>query len=116
MVLAEARCLVDAAWSLTRFYRNESCGKCIPCRLGSQKLVDVLDGVSSGSATRAQIESIAPLGRTMRLSSICGLGKVVDKPIDSVRQHFKDEYEAHVLRKTCPAGVCFGGGAPGART
>jgi NADH:ubiquinone oxidoreductase subunit F (NADH-binding)/NADH:ubiquinone oxidoreductase subunit E len=116
MVLAEGRCLVDAAWSLTRFYRNESCGKCIPCRLGSQKLVDVLDGVSSGTATRAQIESIAPLGRTMRLASICGLGKVVDVPIASVRKHFPEEYEDHVIRRTCRAGVCFGGTAAGART
>jgi NADH:ubiquinone oxidoreductase subunit F (NADH-binding)/NADH:ubiquinone oxidoreductase subunit E len=116
MVLAEGRCVIDAAWSLTRFYRNESCGKCIPCRLGSQKMVDLLDGIATGTATAEQVGSIEPLGRTMRLASICGLGKVVDVPIQSVKKHFKDEYEDHVLRRTCQAGVCFGGQATGART
>jgi NADH:ubiquinone oxidoreductase subunit F (NADH-binding) len=76
----------------------------------------LLDGITSGTATGEQVESIEPLGRTMRLASICGLGKVVDVPIQSVRKHFKDEYEDHVLRRTCRAGVCFGGEMPGART
>ena len=107
MVLAEGTCLVDAALSLTRFYRNESCGKCVPCRVGSEKLVSILEAVVASRATAATVEPIARLGRTMQQASICGLGKVVDVPVRSVMQHFAHEWAEHVEHRTCPDGVCF---------
>jgi formate dehydrogenase beta subunit len=107
IVLADDRCLVDAALNFTRFYRNESCGKCVPCRVGSQKIVDIIAGISQGTATDRDIAEIDRLSLTLDLTSICGLGQVVPSPIQSVLKYFRPEVEDHLLRKTCPAGVCF---------
>jgi formate dehydrogenase beta subunit len=107
VALADDRCLVDAALNFTRFYRNESCGKCVPCRVGSQKIVDIIAGIAQGTARPQDIAEIDRLSLTLDLTSICGLGQVVPSPMQSVLKYFRPEVDEHLLKKTCPSGVCF---------
>jgi NADH:ubiquinone oxidoreductase subunit F (NADH-binding)/NADH:ubiquinone oxidoreductase subunit E len=107
VALADDRCLVDAALNFTRFYRNESCGKCVPCRVGSQKIVDIIAGIAQGTARAQDIAEIDRLSLTLDLTSICGLGQVVPSPIQSVLKHFRSEVDDHVNNKKCPSGICF---------
>jgi len=107
IILADDRCVVDCALNFTRFYRNESCGKCVPCRVGSQKIVDIIAGIAQGTARSKDIAEIDRLSLTLDLTSICGLGQVVPSPIQSVLKHFREEVDQHLLHRNCPAGVCF---------
>jgi NADH:ubiquinone oxidoreductase subunit F (NADH-binding) len=97
---------LDMALNATRFFRNESCGKCVPCRVGSQKLVAMLSGWSQGNGSAADLTLLDELSAALRLTSICGLGQVVPAPIASVVKHFREELESHLLQQRCPAGVC----------
>lgn len=106
--LAEGRCMLDSALNFTRFFRNESCGKCVPCRVGSQKMVDLIKELRNGRAKDFDyVEVIDSLADVLKLTSICGLGQVVHKPIQSVIKYWKDEVEDHLHRSICPANVCF---------
>jgi NADH:ubiquinone oxidoreductase subunit F (NADH-binding)/NADH:ubiquinone oxidoreductase subunit E len=106
--LAEGRCMLDSALNFTRFFRNESCGKCVPCRVGSQKMVDLIKELRNGRAKDFDyVEVIDSLADVLKLTSICGLGQVVHKPIQSVIKYWKDEVEDHLRRSVCPANVCF---------
>jgi NADH:ubiquinone oxidoreductase subunit F (NADH-binding) len=107
IAIAEDRCLVDAALNFTRFYRNESCGKCVPCRVGSQKIVDIIAGITQGTARPQDIAEIERLSLTLDLTSICGLGQVVPSPFASVLKYFKAEVDDHLVHRTCPSGACF---------
>lgn len=107
VVCAEGRCMLDMAVNAVRFYRNESCGKCVPCRLGSQKMVEMLMGWTEGRSTSTDRQVLDELSSAMKLTSICGLGQVVPVPIVSVLKHFPDVIEEHLSKRTCPAGVCF---------
>jgi NADH:ubiquinone oxidoreductase subunit F (NADH-binding) len=109
VVCDENTCMLDMALNSTKFFRNESCGKCVPCRVGSQKMVDLLTGWTQGQASSADLALIDELSDALRLTSICGLGQVVPAPIASVLKHFREEVEAHITRRECPAGVCFTG-------
>jgi NADH:ubiquinone oxidoreductase subunit F (NADH-binding)/NADH:ubiquinone oxidoreductase subunit E len=109
VIIAEGTCLVDAALNYTRFYRNESCGKCVPCRVGSQKIVDIIAGVAQGTARENDLAEIDRLADTLMMTSICGLGQVVPSPIKSVMKYFFEEVEDHRIRRTCPSGICFSG-------
>ena len=110
VVCDEGSCMLDMALNAAKFFRNESCGKCVPCRVGSQKMVDMLTGWTQGQGLRhADLALIDELSDAMRLTSICGLGQVVPAPIASVLKHFRDEVEAHIHAPRCPAGVCFTG-------
>jgi len=106
VVCSDERCMLDMALNSIEFFRNESCGKCVPCRMGTQKLVDILTGWTQGKGTAADIPLVDELSEAMKLASICGLGQFAHMPITSVLQHFREEVEDHVLRKRCPAGVC----------
>jgi NADH:ubiquinone oxidoreductase subunit F (NADH-binding)/NADH:ubiquinone oxidoreductase subunit E len=106
VVCAEPACMLDMALSATQFYRNESCGKCVPCRVGSQKMVDILAGWTQGDASSGDVALVDELSQALRLTSICGLGQVVPSPIASVLKYFREEVEAHILRRECPSGVC----------
>lgn len=86
--LNEDRDLIDCAINCTRFYRNESCGKCVPCRVGSQKMVDICEGVLAGTARADDIDQVERLMRTLYLTSICGLGQVVPKPFETVVKYW----------------------------
>jgi NADH:ubiquinone oxidoreductase subunit F (NADH-binding) len=99
-------CMLDMALNAVKFYRNESCGKCVPCRVGSQKLVDMLTGWTQGKQNSTDLQVLDELSHAMMLTSICGLGQIVPAPIQSVLRHFRDEVDAHVKEARCPAGVC----------
>ena len=106
VVCAEDRCMLDMALNATQFFRNESCGKCVPCRVGSQKLVGMLTSWTHGKGSSGDLSLLDELADTLRLTSICGLGQVVPAPIASVLKHFHGEIESHLLHSHCPAGVC----------
>jgi formate dehydrogenase beta subunit len=109
VVCAEGRCMLDMALNAVRFFRNESCGKCVPCRVGSQKMVSLLTNWTHGSSSPSDRQTLEDLTKAMRLASICGLGQIVHAPIASVLKHFPKVIEEHLDRKYCPAGVCFQG-------
>ncbi|MGD0301392.1 MAG: NADH-ubiquinone oxidoreductase-F iron-sulfur binding region domain-containing protein [Bryobacteraceae bacterium] len=106
VVCAEGRCMLDMALNAVKFFRNESCGKCVPCRMGSQKMVDILTGWTHGKGSRSDMELIDELTDALKLTSICGLGQFAHAPLSSVLLHFRPEIEAHILQKQCPEGVC----------
>lgn len=107
VALAEGTCMLDAALNVVTFFRNESCGKCVPCRVGSDKLVQILERATRGQADISEIDLIGELAETMQLTSICGLGQAAPLPITSVLKYFKDEVILHLTEKRCPEGVCF---------
>jgi NADH:ubiquinone oxidoreductase subunit F (NADH-binding)/NADH:ubiquinone oxidoreductase subunit E len=107
MALAEGTCMLDAALNVVTFFRNESCGKCVPCRVGSDKIVQILDRATRGQAESTEIELIGELAETMQLTSICGLGQAAPLPITSALKYFGDEIMTHLTQKRCPEGVCF---------
>jgi NADH:ubiquinone oxidoreductase subunit F (NADH-binding)/NADH:ubiquinone oxidoreductase subunit E len=106
LALSEQACMLDMALNAVRFFRNESCGKCVPCRVGSAKMVDVLTEIARGQGRPQHLEMIDDLSHAMMQASICGLGQVVPMPIRSVLTHFRAEVDDHLLHKRCAAGVC----------
>jgi NADH:ubiquinone oxidoreductase subunit F (NADH-binding)/NADH:ubiquinone oxidoreductase subunit E len=106
VVCAEGRCMLDMALNAVKFFRNESCGKCVPCRMGSQKMVDILTGWTHGKGSAADMALIDDLTEALKLTSICGLGQFAHSPLSSVLLHFREEIEAHVFGHRCPEGVC----------
>jgi NADH:ubiquinone oxidoreductase subunit F (NADH-binding)/NADH:ubiquinone oxidoreductase subunit E len=106
VVCAEGRCMLDMALNAVKFFRNESCGKCVPCRMGSQKIVDILTGWTHGKGSDADMTLIDDLTEALKLTSICGLGQFAHSPLSSVLLHFREEIEAHVHGHRCPEGVC----------
>jgi len=107
VVCGEDRCMLDMALNATRFYRNESCGKCVPCRIGSQKMVEMLKGWTEGRSSKDDLQTLDELSIAMRMASICGLGQVVPVPIASILKHFPEVVDDHLVRHSCPGGVCF---------
>jgi len=106
VAIGEGTCMVDMALNVARFFARESCGKCWPCRVGSEKIVQMLEAVTEGTAAEGGLAAIDDLASTLRLTSICGLGQVVPSPIVSVLRHFPDEVDAHLRDRRCPAGTC----------
>jgi NADH:ubiquinone oxidoreductase subunit F (NADH-binding)/NADH:ubiquinone oxidoreductase subunit E len=115
VVCDDTTCMLDMVLNAVRFYRNESCGKCVPCRVGSQKMVDLLvrwtQSAIPESQYRTDLALLDELSQAMSLASICGLGQIVPAPIQSVLKHFRAEVDAHVLQGHCPSGVCFSAAA-----
>jgi formate dehydrogenase beta subunit len=109
VAVADHVCMLDLALNVVKFFRNESCGKCVPCRVGSQKLVQMLEGIAHDGGSTRDLDTIDELAETMQLTSICGLGQAAPLPITSVIRHFRDEIARHVYQRQCPAGVCFRG-------
>jgi NADH:ubiquinone oxidoreductase subunit F (NADH-binding) len=107
VVCAEGTCMLDMALNSVKFFRNESCGKCVPCRVGSQKMVDMLTGWTKGDFKDGELGLLEELSHALKTSSICGLGQILPAPIQSVIQHFRPDVDEHILNKRCPAGVCF---------
>ena len=111
VVCDDGTCMLDMALNAVRFYRNESCGKCVPCRVGSQKMADMLARWTQGGVPepqyRADLALLDELSQAMSLTSICGLGQIVPAPIQSVLKHFRAEIDVHVLKSQCPSGICF---------
>ena len=110
VVCDDTTCMLDMALTAVRFYRNESCGKCVPCRVGSQKMTEMLVNWTRGQLTESQyrddLSLLDELCQAMTLTSICGLGQIVPAPIQSVLKHFRAEIDAHVTKGQCPSGIC----------
>ena len=114
VVCADNRCMLDMALNAVRFFRNESCGKCVPCRVGSQKLVEILEDwtKTKGSSKESDLPLVGELFHALRQTSICGLGQFLPAPLQSVLKHFRPDVDQHLLNRRCPAGICFGGAQP----
>ena len=106
IVMDEDNCMVDIAKFFLAFTVDESCGKCTPCRIGTKRLYELLDKVTKGQATLEDLDRIEELCYYIKNNSLCGLGQTAPNPVLSTLRYFKDEYIAHVVDKTCPAGVC----------
>ena len=96
VAVAEGTCMLELALNVGRFFRNESCGKCVPCRVGSEKIVMLLEGILHGRGSTADLELIEELSATMALTSICGLGQAAPNPILSVMKYFKDDITRYI--------------------
>lgn len=106
IVLDEDTCMVDIAKFYLEFTVEESCGKCTPCRIGTKRLYEILEKITSGNGEMEDLDKIEELSQHMQKSSLCALGQTAANPIISTLHHFRDEYVAHIVDKKCPAGVC----------
>ena len=106
LICDEGTCVVDLARVLLNFFRKESCGKCNPCRIGSQRLWEILTAVSEGRATLADLDTMISLADNLANLSNCGLGQTAGTPIRDILKYFRAEVEAHIRLNVCPAGVC----------
>jgi NADH:ubiquinone oxidoreductase subunit F (NADH-binding)/(2Fe-2S) ferredoxin/NAD-dependent dihydropyrimidine dehydrogenase PreA subunit len=106
IVMDEDNCMVDIARFFLDFTVDESCGKCPPCRIGTKRMLEILDRIVEGKGEEGDIEKLEELGKTIKSASLCGLGQTAPNPVLSTLQYFRDEYEAHIRDKRCPAGVC----------
>ncbi len=106
IVMDEDTCMVDVAKYFTNFLADESCGKCVPCREGLRQMKRILTNITEGNGTREDLATLEELGAFMKDASLCALGQTAANPVLSTLTYFRDEYEAHVLHKQCPARVC----------
>lgn len=106
IVMDEDNCMVDIAKFFLNFTVDESCGKCTPCRIGTRKMMEILEKITDGKATLEDIDELERLAYYIKDNSLCGLGQTAPNPVLATLRFFKDEYIAHVVDKKCPAGVC----------
>lgn len=106
IVMDEDNCMVDIAKFFLEFTVDESCGKCTPCRIGTKRMLEILEKITAGNATLADIDKLEKLAYHVKNNSLCGLGQTAPNPVLSTLRFFRDEYVAHVTDKKCPAGVC----------
>jgi NADH:ubiquinone oxidoreductase subunit F (NADH-binding)/Pyruvate/2-oxoacid:ferredoxin oxidoreductase delta subunit len=106
IVMDEGTCMVDIARYFVRFLTEESCGKCVPCREGLDRMLDILTDITEGKGKDEDIDILEELGGVIREASLCALGGTAANPVLSTIRYFRDEYEAHVRERRCPAGVC----------
>jgi NADH-quinone oxidoreductase subunit F len=106
VILDENNCMVETARYFLEFTRNESCGKCTFCRLGTVQMLDILDDITKGKGKADDLKLIEELAKDIKEGSLCGLGQSAPNPILTTLRYFKEEYEAHIIEKRCPAKVC----------
>ena len=106
VICDEDTCMVDLARFFLTFVQEESCGKCIPCRVGTKVMLEILTRITQGLGQEGDIEYLVELAQEIKRSSLCGLGQTAPNPVLSTIRYFRDEYEAHVKEHRCPAGVC----------
>ncbi len=106
VVMDDSACMVDVAKYFLHFLQDESCGKCVPCRLGIDRMLEILTDFSEGRGREDQLDLLEDLAWTVSAGSLCALGKTASNPVLSTLRYFRDEYEAHIRDKRCPAGVC----------
>ena len=106
IILDEDTCMVDISKFYLEFTVDESCGKCTPCRIGTRRLLQFLEKITSGKGEMEDLEKIEELALHMKSSSLCALGQSAPNPVLSTMKYFRDEYIAHIKDKTCPSGVC----------
>ena len=106
IVMDEDNCMVDVAKFYMDFICDESCGKCTPCRIGTKRMLEILTRITDGKATMKDLDELEVLAENIKTNSLCGLGQTAPNPVLSTLKYFREEYEAHVKEKRCPAGVC----------
>ncbi|ADQ04652.1 NADH dehydrogenase (quinone) [Caldicellulosiruptor owensensis OL] len=106
IVMDEDTCMVDIAKFFLEFTVDESCGKCPPCRIGTRRMLEILQKITTGNGTEEDLEKLEELAYSIKDSALCGLGQTAPNPVLSTLRYFRDEYEAHVKEKRCPAGAC----------
>ncbi len=106
VVMDSNTCMVEVARFFMNFTQNESCGKCVPCREGTKRMLEILERIVAGKGEDGDIELLLELAETISATALCGLGKSAPSPVVSTLKNFRNEYEAHIYNKTCPAGAC----------
>jgi NADP-reducing hydrogenase subunit HndC len=106
IIMDEDDCMVDIAKFYMAFSQDESCGKCTPCREGTKRMLEILERITGGQGTQEDLERLERLARLIKKSALCGLGRAAPNPVLSTLTHFKEEYQAHVVKKRCPAKKC----------
>ena len=106
IVMDERKCMVNLAKFYLGFTVDESCGKCTPCRIGTKRLLEILERITKGNGTEEDLVNLENLANMVTKASVCGLGQTAPNPVLSTLKYFRDEYEAHIKNKTCPAGEC----------
>ncbi len=106
IVLDEDVCMVEMAKYFLNFTQSESCGKCVPCRVGTKRLYEILDRITKGEGKEGDLALLEEFSKDVKLASLCGLGQTAPNPVLSVLQYFRPEFEAHILEKKCPAKAC----------
>ena len=106
IVMDENTCMVDIAKFFLEFTVDESCGKCTPCRIGTRRMLELLDKITKGQATMEDLDKLEELCYHLKDNSLCALGQTAPNPVLSTLRYFRDEYIAHIVDKKCPAGVC----------
>ncbi len=106
IVMDENTCMVDVARFYLEFTKDESCGKCSPCRIGTLRMLEILDKITRGKGSMEDLDNLRDLSEQIQVASLCALGQTAPNPVLSTMQYFWDEYVAHVVEKRCPAGVC----------
>ena len=106
IVMDEDNCMVDIAKFFLEFTVDESCGKCTPCRVGTRRMLEILERITDGRGEDGDIEKLEELANTIKATALCGLGQTAPNPVLSTLRYFRDEYEAHIYEKRCPAGHC----------
>ncbi len=106
VVMDSNTCMVEVARFFMNFTQNESCGKCVPCREGTRRMLEILERIVAGNGQEGDIELLLELADTVTNTALCGLGKTAASPVVSTIKYFRDEYDAHIREKRCPAGAC----------
>ena len=106
IVMDEDNCMVDVAKFFLEFTVDESCGKCTPCRIGTKRLLEMLEKITNGQGTVEMLDEMEELCYYIKANSLCGLGQTAPNPVLSTLRYFRNEYLKHVVDKRCPAGVC----------
>lgn len=106
IVMDEKTCMVDIARFFLAFTQDESCGKCVPCRIGTKRMLEILTRITRGEGREEDIDTLVDMGKTIKDSALCGLGQTCPNPVLSTINHFRHEYEAHIRERFCPSGAC----------
>ncbi|UCH36405.1 MAG: NADH-quinone oxidoreductase subunit NuoF [Armatimonadota bacterium] len=106
IVVDQGTCIVDLARFFLNFVQAESCGKCVPCRIGTRRMLEILTRITQGEGREEDLDALERLGRVIKDSSLCGLGQTAPNPVLSTIRYFREEYLAHIRDRCCPAGVC----------
>lgn len=108
VVMDEDTCIVDIARYFIEFTQKESCGKCVPCRLGTRQMLQILDSITTGRGRPEDIELLGEMAKAVKLGALCGLGQTAPNPVLTTIKYYRDEYDEHVNNRCCPAGKCAG--------
>ncbi|MFA7691361.1 MAG: NADH-ubiquinone oxidoreductase-F iron-sulfur binding region domain-containing protein [Candidatus Hydrogenedentales bacterium] len=106
IVMDEDTCMVDMARFFLDFVQEESCGKCVPCRVGTKRMLEIVSRICDGQGEEGDVEKLIALGEQIKDTALCGLGQTAPNPVLSTIRHFREEYDIHIREKRCPAGVC----------